>query len=99
AQALADSDAPVVAASDYVRAYADQIRPFVPTTYRVLGTDGFGRSESPRQLRHFFEVDRRFVTIAGVDSLSPRHRVRGKGGRSTMDKLGIDPEKRNPRLA
>src|SRR5207237_5137534 len=54
---------PVVAASDYIKTFADQIRPFIPKdrSYRVLGTDGFGRSDSRAKLRHFFEVNRYFV--------------------------------------
>jgi len=97
-QALSESDAPVVAASDYVKAYADQIRALVPAPYRALGTDGFGRSDSRKALRHFFEVDRRFVTVAALDALAARQLIAAKVVRATMDKLGIDPEKHNPRL-
>src|SRR5262249_17129209 len=78
AEALADSDGAVVAATDYVKAYADQIRALVPAPYRVLGTDGFGRSDSRKELRHFFEVDRRFVTVAALDALAARQLIAAK---------------------
>jgi pyruvate dehydrogenase E1 component len=65
------SDAPTVAATDYLRAYADQIRQWVPGRYRVLGTDGFGRSDSRRALRRFFEVDRHYVALAALRDVDP----------------------------
>jgi pyruvate dehydrogenase E1 component len=65
------SDAPVVAATDYIRAYPDQIREWVPGPYRTLGTDGFGRSDTRRALRRFFEVDRHFVTVAALREVDP----------------------------
>jgi pyruvate dehydrogenase E1 component len=67
---LADRPGPVVAASDYMRTVADQIRPFVPGDYHVLGTDGFGRSDTRAKLRSFFEVDRHHVVIAALESLA-----------------------------
>jgi hypothetical protein len=66
---------PVVASTDYVRMFADQIRPYVPGRYRVLGTDGFGRSDYRRRLRHFFEVDRRWVVLAALESLAKEGKV------------------------
>jgi len=62
---------PTVAATDYIRAFADQIRQWVPGPYRVLGTDGFGRSDTRAALRRFFEVDRRYVTVAALRELDP----------------------------
>ena len=59
-----------MAATDYIRMFADQIRPFVRQRYRVLGTDGFGRSDYRQKLRHFFEVDRHWVTLAALESLA-----------------------------
>jgi pyruvate dehydrogenase E1 component len=97
-ECLGDSDAPIVAATDYMKAHADQIRGIVPASYRVLGTDGFGRSDSRSQLRHFFEVDRRFVTVAALQSLAERQLVPQKLVRTTIEKLDLDPEKPNPRL-
>jgi pyruvate dehydrogenase E1 component len=64
-------DRPAVAATDYMRTFADQIRPWVSGAYRVLGTDGFGRSDYRKTLRSFFEVDRRYVAIAALRSLDP----------------------------
>jgi pyruvate dehydrogenase E1 component len=70
AQQLA-MDVPVVASTDYMRAFADQIRQWVPGPYLVLGTDGYGRSDTRRALRAFFEVDRRYVTVAALRELDP----------------------------
>ena len=69
------SDAPAVAATDYMRAYAEQIRPYVPGDYTVLGTDGFGRSDWRRSLREFFEVDRRYVALAALRAVAPEKAV------------------------
>jgi len=94
---LADRSGPVVAATDYVRAYADQVRAFVPQReYLVLGTDGFGRSDTRENLRRFFEVDRFHVAYAAMAGLYQREEI----GRSELfaarDKLGIDPDKPLP---
>ena len=93
---LAGRQGPVVAATDYVRAFADQIRPFVPGTYRVLGTDGFGRSDYRRQLRRFFEVDRYFVALAALQALAQEGTVPAGTVAKAIAKYGIDPEKPNP---
>ena len=89
---------PVLAASDYMKTFADQIRPFVPKdrTYRVLGTDGFGRSDSRAKLRHFFEVNRYFVTIAALKSLADQGEGKAKSVSDAIRKYGIDPEKADP---
>jgi pyruvate dehydrogenase E1 component len=89
---------PVVAASDYIKTFADQIRPFVPKdrTYRVLGTDGFGRSDSRSKLRHFFEVNRCFVAIAALKALADQGEVKAKTVAEAIKKYGIDPEKADP---
>jgi pyruvate dehydrogenase E1 component len=89
---------PVVAASDYVKTFADQIRPFVPRDrlYRVLGTDGFGRSDSRPKLRHFFEVNRYFVAIAALKALADQGDGKGKAVADAIKKYGIDPEKADP---
>jgi pyruvate dehydrogenase E1 component len=87
---------PVVASSDYVRAFAEQIRPVVPGRYRVLGTDGFGRSDYRKKLRHFFEVDRRWVTLAALESLAKEGAVPSGRVAEAVRKYGIDPEKPNP---
>jgi pyruvate dehydrogenase E1 component len=67
---LADTQGPVIASTDYVRAFADQIRAFVPRRYVVLGTDGFGRSDTREKLREFFEVDRNYITVAALKALA-----------------------------
>ena len=92
-------DTPVVAATDYIKAHADQVRGFIDAPYRVLGTDGFGRSDTREQLRHFFEVDRRFVTLAALTSLAQAQQIPASELAQARDKLGIDPAKANPRLA
>ncbi|MGH0035123.1 MAG: pyruvate dehydrogenase (acetyl-transferring), homodimeric type [Myxococcota bacterium] len=93
---LARRPGPVVAASDYVRAHADQIRAFVPGRYAVLGTDGFGRSDTRRRLRQFFEVDRFNVAVAALSALADEGAIgRSKVGEA-IDKYGLDPEKPNP---
>jgi len=93
---LADRQGPVVAATDYVKAFADQIRPFVPGTYRVLGTDGFGRSDYRRKLRRFFEVDRYFVALAALQALAQEGTVPAETVAKAITRYGIDPEKPNP---
>lgn len=87
---------PAVAATDYIRAFADQIRAYVPGRYRVLGTDGFGRSDYRRKLRHFFEVDRRWVTLAALESLAKEGTIPPARVGEAIEKYGIDPEKPNP---
>jgi pyruvate dehydrogenase E1 component len=87
---------PIVAASDYVKAFTEQIRPFVDRRFRALGTDGFGRSDTRKRLRAFFEVDRHWVTLAALGALAddgtiPRERVA-----DAIAKFGIDPSKPNP---
>lgn len=67
---LKNRHGPVVAATDYMKLYADQIRAFMPGRYSVLGTDGFGRSDTREKLRHFFEVDRYYITVAALKILS-----------------------------
>ena len=89
---------PVIAATDYIRAYAEQIRGHVSADYRVLGTDGFGRSDTRDKLRHFFEVDRAFVALAALNTLADAQVLSKKEVASARDQLGIDAEKSNPRL-
>ena len=94
---LADRPAgPVVAATDYMKAFADQIRPFVPRRYRVLGTDGFGRSDYRRKLRAFFEIDRHYVTVAALHSLAADGTVPAATVAEAINRYGIDADKPNP---
>jgi len=93
---LADRRGPVVAATDYVKTFADQIRPFVPGRYTVLGTDGFGRSDFRRNLRRFFEVDRHFVVVAALHALAQDGAVPASTVADALARYGIDPETPNP---
>jgi pyruvate dehydrogenase E1 component len=93
---LADRAGPVIAATDYIKAYADQIRPFVPRRYRVLGTDGFGRSDTRKALRSFFEVDRYFVVLAALKALAEEGQVPAARVSEALAKYRIDPERPNP---
>ncbi|HMD02112.1 MAG TPA: pyruvate dehydrogenase (acetyl-transferring), homodimeric type, partial [Candidatus Baltobacteraceae bacterium] len=84
---------PVVAATDYVKTFADQIRPFVDRRYAVLGTDGFGRSDYRRKLRSFFEVDRRFVALAALKALADDGVIPATTVSAALSKYDIDPAK------
>jgi pyruvate dehydrogenase E1 component len=88
---------PVVAATDYMRLYADQIRPFLSGKhYVVLGTDGFGRSDTRKQLRAFFEVDRRYIAVAALSALADTGELPAGKVSEAIAKYAIDPEKANP---
>ncbi|WP_292992970.1 pyruvate dehydrogenase (acetyl-transferring), homodimeric type [Nitrosomonas sp.] len=89
-------EGPVVAATDYMKIYADQIREFIPGKYRVLGTDGFGRSDTREKLRHFFEVDRFYITVAALKALSEEGKISNQQIVKAIEKYGIDPERPNP---
>jgi pyruvate dehydrogenase E1 component len=93
---LADHPGPVVAATDYIRTFADQIRPYIPRRYRVLGTDGFGRSDYRARLRSFFEIDRYHITIAALHSLADDEEIPASRVAAAIKKYEIDPEKPNP---
>ena len=95
-QLLARGDCPVVASTDYMRLYANQVRPFVPGRYSVLGTDGFGRSDYRRALRSFFEVDRHFVTVAALKALADENKIPSLKVAEAIKVYGIDPDKPNP---
>ncbi|NEV62953.1 pyruvate dehydrogenase (acetyl-transferring), homodimeric type [Thiorhodococcus minor] len=93
---LAGSRGPVVAATDYMRAYADQIRPYVPQRYVVLGTDGFGRSDMRSQLRKFFEVNRFYVAVAALKALADEGEIPTSMVSEAIAKYRVDPEKPHP---
>jgi pyruvate dehydrogenase E1 component len=95
-QCLADRAGPVVAATDYMKAFADGIRAYVPRRYHALGTDGFGRSDYRRRLRRFFEVDRWFVTLAALKALADEGTVPAARVAEAISKYDIDPDKANP---
>jgi pyruvate dehydrogenase E1 component len=97
-QQLTDSAGPIIAATDYMRTYAEQIRAFMPTgrTYKVLGTDGFGRSDTRAKLREFFEVNRYFVVIAALKSLVDTGNLDKAVVAKAIQKYGIQADKPNP---
>jgi pyruvate dehydrogenase E1 component len=93
---LAGREGPFIAATDYMKTVADQIRQWVPGPYTVLGTDGFGRSDSRAELRRFFEVDRHYVVVAALKALSDEGKIDAQTVNKAMQNFGIDPEKSNP---
>jgi pyruvate dehydrogenase E1 component len=92
---------PIVASTDYMKLFADQIRPFLPKgrTYRVLGTDGFGRSDFRYRLREHFEVDRKFVVLSALRALVDEQALAPQTVSRAIEQLGIDPDKINPHTA
>ena len=95
-QCLDRATGPVVAASDYVKIYADQIRPFIHKHYVVLGTDGFGRSDTREKLRAFFEVDRRNVAVAALKALADEGTIPSGKVAEAISKYGLNPDKPDP---
>jgi pyruvate dehydrogenase E1 component len=96
-QCLKDRAGPVVAATDYMKLYADQVRAFLPThNFITLGTDGFGRSDTRRKLRQFFEVDRHYVAVAAMKALADQELLPRKTVAEAVKKYGINPDKPNP---
>lgn len=87
---------PVIASTDYMKSYADQIRDYVPRRYAVLGTDGFGRSDTREKLREFFEVDRHFVALAALSALADENIIETKIVSQAIERFGINPEKPDP---
>ncbi|MBU2580525.1 MAG: pyruvate dehydrogenase (acetyl-transferring), homodimeric type [Alphaproteobacteria bacterium] len=95
-QLEACGDGPVIVSTDYMSLYPEQIRAYVPGSYKVLGTDGFGRSDYRRKLRHHFEVDRHFVAVAALKALADENKVPSAKVAEAIKKYGIDPGKPNP---
>ena len=95
-QCLAPRSGPVVASTDYIKAYADQIRPYVAARYKVLGTDGFGRSDLRDKLRGFFEVDRYYVALAALKALADDGEITRKEVSRAIKLYQINPDKPNP---
>jgi pyruvate dehydrogenase E1 component len=105
-QQLAAHSGPVVASTDYMKAYAEQIRPFIPKnsdgsgrTYKVLGTDGFGRSDFRSKLREHFEVNRHYIVVAALKALSEDGAVPVSQVAEAIKKYGINTDKINPLYA
>ncbi|MBB3117884.1 pyruvate dehydrogenase (acetyl-transferring), homodimeric type [Pseudoduganella violacea] len=95
---LQNTSGPIVATTDYMRTFAEQIRAFMPKgrTYKVLGTDGFGRSDSRAKLREFFEVNRYYVTVAALKALADEGKIDASVVEKAVAKYGINPNKPNP---
>lgn len=96
AQQLDGREGPVIVATDYLKTYAEQLRAYISSPYKVLGTEGFGRSDTRAKLRNFFEVDRYFVTLAALSSLAEAGTIGTDVVVKAMQKYGIDPEKIDP---
>jgi pyruvate dehydrogenase E1 component len=96
AQCLDQHPGPVVAATDYIRAFPDQIRAHVPRPYRVLGTDGFGRSDYRKALRRFFEVDRHHVVVGALTSLAETGEVEAGKVAEAIERYGIETDVEAP---
>lgn len=98
-QQLAVSDGPVIAASDYIKTSMSQLAMYVPHHYSVLGTDGFGRSDTRAKLRHFFEVDRFFIVISSLKALADEGDIDASVVSEAIAKFNIDPNKISPMRA
>ena len=96
---LGDDDSPVIASTDYIKVHADQIHGFVPAPYAVLGTDGFGRSDTRERLRSFFEVDRHHVVVAALTELARAGKIDKEKALDAMRRYNIDRNKANPALS
>ncbi|KAF0844750.1 pyruvate dehydrogenase E1 component [Methylovorus glucosotrophus] len=96
AQQLSKAEGPVIASTDYMRSFADQIRNFIPQRYVVLGTDGFGRSDSREALRSFFEVDRYYVVLAALKALADEGKLPAAKAAEAIKKYNIDITRPNP---
>ncbi len=97
-ECLQGTSGPIIVSTDYMRTFAEQVRAFVPAgrTYKVLGTDGFGRSDTRAKLREFFEVNRYYVAVAALKSLADQGKIKASVVTDAITKYGINPEKPNP---
>ena len=93
---LTDRQGPVIVATDYVKSYTEQLRAYIPANYKVLGTDGFGRSDTRGQLRHFFEVNRYFIVLAALKSLSDEGKIEISVVAQAIADFDLDSDKVNP---
>ena len=87
---------PIIAASDYIRSHVDQIRPYIKSNFCTLGTDGYGRSDTRKELRKFFEVNKESIVINALSTLSKEQKIASKIVTEAIEKFGIDPEKPYP---
>ena len=95
-ECLGNDDTPVVIATDYVKAHADQLREFIPAPVTVLGTDGFGRSDTRDKLRQFFEISREFIVLSSLKHLLDKKQIKENILTDAIQNLGLDSEKPNP---
>jgi len=95
-QCLKDRKGPAIAATDYVRLFAEQVRAYIPGTYHVLGTDGFGRSDTREKLRRFFEVDRQHITVAALSALADLGEIPRAKVSEAIQRYGLDPNRIPP---
>ena len=93
---LKKAEGPIIASTDYMKSFAEQIAVFLPHTFVALGTDGFGRSDSRENLRHFFEVDRHYVVVATLKALSDEGKIKSSIVTDAIKKFKLDPNKPNP---
>jgi pyruvate dehydrogenase E1 component len=97
-QQLTGREGPVIASTDYMKVFAEQIRPFMPKgkNFRVLGTDGYGRSDTRERLRHHFEVNRYWVVVAALKALADEGTIKAQSVADAIKQYGLDPNKPNP---
>jgi pyruvate dehydrogenase E1 component len=96
AQCLNGHEGPAIASTDYIRTFADHIRPYLDRRYVTLGTDGFGRSDLRRKLREFFEVNRYYVAVAALKALADDGKIKPSVVTAAIKKYGLNPDKPNP---
>jgi pyruvate dehydrogenase E1 component len=96
AQCMEGHTGPVIAATDYMKIYADQIRNFIPARYEVLGTDGYGRSDTRKKLREFFEVNRYYICVAALKALADEGQITVEQVNKAIKRYDINPDKPNP---
>ena len=87
---------PIIAASDYIRSHVDQIRPYIHSSFTTLGTDGYGRSDTRKELRKFFEVNKESIVVNTLSTLSKEQKIASKIVKDAIEKYNIDPEKPYP---
>ena len=95
-QALADRKGPFILATDYIKAYGEQLRAYIPGNFKVLGTDGFGRSDTRKKLRHFFEVSREFIVLSALTELAKEGKFPQQDLAKARAELGIAADKTDP---
>ena len=93
---LSNNRVPTVTSSDYVKMVSEQIGPYVPGPYYALGTDGFGRSDTRENLRHFFEVDRYYIILTAIRALALEGQLEMSKADEVMKKYNLNPEKSSP---